>query len=499
MAQKKLKIVHISSEVDPFSKTGGLADVTSSLPKAIKQLDHKLIIITPLYNEIIDKKKNNLKLVAEGVKIELSKRINTEVSFWQGELMRGLPVYFIENNKYFGKRKNLYGSSHENARFFFFDLAAIYLLKTINFQPDLIHCHDWQTGLVPYFLKRRFQKDEFFKKTATLFTIHNLLFQLGHDWWKIKGKLRDDGSCRLPMFNDDKKIERINFAKRAIINADLINTVSEQYAEEILTKDFGQSLHRILQNRQDRLFGIINGIDYHDYNPKTDSGIYCHYDINSLSRKLENKKNLQKYFGLPVKTDIPVLGMVTRIAEQKGFDLLMPIMEDILKFEIQFVIMGSGEKNYESFFKKIKTRHPKKVGLHLEFDAKRATSVYAGSDMFLMPSRFEPCGLGQLISLRYGSIPIVRAVGGLADTVTDFNPKTKKGNGFIFHSYNPRALLIAIIRAVENYKYQETWNELVKKGMQQSFSWEIPAKKYLILYRKAIKQRRGDINGKNEK
>ena len=411
---------------------------------------------------------------------------------------KGLPVYFVENNKYFGKRKGLYGSKHENARFFFFDLAALKLIKTIKFQPHIIHCHDWHTGLVPYFLKRRFKNDEDLNQAATIFTIHNLLFQFGHNWWKVRGDLRDDGNSRLPKFGHNYAVERINFAKRAIINADIINAVSEKYAEEILTKNFGQALHLILQNRRDKLFGIVNGIDYKDFNPKTDAGLYRNYDTGSLNNKIENKKYLQKYFNLPVKQNVPVLGMVTRIAEQKGFDLVMQIIEDVLKQDIQFVIMGSGEKTYESFFKKLQKKYPKKVGIHLEFDDKKATSVYAGSDMFLMPSRFEPCGLGQLISLRYGSIPIVRAVGGLADTITDFNPRTGKGNGFIFHSYNPKSLLVAIIRAIESYKYPEAWNKLVIAGMQESTSWEIPAKKYLTLYRKAIKnkQSHNDANSK---
>jgi starch synthase len=496
MATKKLKIVHVSSEVEPFSKTGGLADVASSLPKAIKELGHEVIVVTPFYTAITNRRKFGLKSIAEDIGVELSEGITLPANFWQGKLDGELPIYFIENNKYFGRRKALYGSEHENARFFFFDLAVLKLLKTIKFQPDLIHCHDWHTGLIPYFLKRRFKKDEFLTKTATLFTIHNLLFQFGHNWWKVRSDWKDDGVSRLPKFGHTPKVERINFAKRAIINADLVNAVSEQYAEEILTKDFGQDLHRILQHRKDKLFGIVNGIDYKDYNPKTDPGLYRNYDVSSLNKKAENKKYLQKYFKLPTNSKIPILGMVTRITEQKGFDLVMRIIEDILMLDLQFVIMGSGEKTYESFFRKFQKKYPKKIGIHLEFDAQRATSVYAGSDMFLMPSRFEPCGLGQLISLRYGSIPIVRAVGGLADTVTDFNPRTEKGNGFVFHRYSSKALLMAIARAVENYKYSKTWVDLVKNGMKQSFSWEIPAKKYLTLYRKTIKQRRKNHNGK---
>ncbi|RJR30638.1 glycogen synthase [Candidatus Parcubacteria bacterium] len=489
--KKKLKIVHIASEVDPFSKTGGLADVTRSLPKALKETDKtEIIVITPLYSEITDVNKFGLKKIIEDIKIEMSDGINIESDYWQGELAPGLQIYFIDNNKYFGKRKTLYGSDHENARFFFFDLAALKLLKLINFQPDIVHCHDWQTGLVPYFLKRRFSKDEILGNAASIFTIHNLLFQLGQNWWKIKNDFRDDGYSRLPKFEHSDKLESINFAKRAIINADIINAVSEKYAEEILTKDFGEDLHRILKNRENRVFGIINGIDYDDYNPKTDPGLQKNYDATSLDNKLENKKFLQKYFGLPQEPEVPILGMVTRITEQKGIDLIMEIMDSLLKLDLQFVIMGAGEKHYENFFKKIQKKYPKKIGVHLEFDPGKATSIYAGSDMFLMPSRFEPCGLGQLISLRYGSVPIVRSVGGLADTITDFNPRKKKGDGFIFHSYTSQSLLIAIVRAIETFKYRDIWQNLVKEGMQKSLSWEMPAKKYLQLYRKAIKHKK---------
>ncbi len=325
------------------------------------------------------------------------------------------------------------------------------------------------------------------------------MFQFGHNWWKVKSNLKDDGNVRLPKFDHSPAVERINFVKRAIINTDVLNTVSEQYAQEILTKNFGQDLHRILKNRENKLFGIVNGIDYKDFNPKTDPGVYRNYDAKSLNKKEENKTYIQKYFKLPQAPKIPVLGMVTRITEQKGFDLVLEILEDILRLDVQFLIMGSGDKTYEDFFKKMKKKYPEKIGIHLEFDAKRATSIYAGTDMFLMPSRFEPCGLGQLISLRYGSIPIVRSVGGLADTVTDFNPQTGKGNGFVFHNYSAKALLIAIIRAIENYKYSTVWDKLIKNGMSQVFSWEIPAKKYLTLYRKAITLQRNNSNGKNGK
>lgn len=490
MPGKKLKIVHAASEVDPYSKSGGLADVARSLPKAIKRLGHNVIVTTPLYSEIIDVKKFGLKKIIEDIKIEMSEGVHLEADFWQGELMPGLPIYFVENNKYFGKRKTLYGSKHENARFLFFDLATLKLLKLINFQADIIQCHDWHTGLIPYFLKGRYKNDPFWQNTATLYTIHNLLFQLGHNWWSIKSNLRDDGYSKLPPFDHTNQLERINFAKRAIINTDLINAVSEQYAQEIMTKDFGEDLHRILKNREKILFGIINGIDYKDYNPKTDPGLISKYDVNNLEKKVKNKAYLQKKYGLPVDNKIPLIGMVTRITEQKGFDLVTEILDFILKQNVQLFIMGTGDKKYESFFKNEAKKHPKKLAVHLKFERKRATLVYAASDMFLMPSRFEPCGLGQLISLRYGSIPVVRSTGGLVDTVTDFNPRTGKGNGFVFYSYDPKSLLIAITRAIETYKYPKVWEKIVKEGMKLSHTWEIPAEKYIALYKKAIKLRR---------
>ena len=486
---KKLSVIHIASEVDPFSKTGGLGDVARSLPKAIKRNGHTVAVITPFYEQIVDPKKHKLKKIKKSLKVELSKGKHIVIDVWEGKLIENLPVYFIENTKYFGKRKSLYGSKWENARFMVFDLSCLTLIKELNIKPDIIHCHDWQSGLVPYFLKGRFKNDKYWKNTATLFTIHNLLFQFGHAWWKIQSDQKDDGYSPLPTFGHKEKLEKINFAKRAIINTDLISTVSEQYAKEIMTKDFGEDLQRLLKNRERKLFGIVNGIDYKDYNPLTDPGLHTNYDYHTLRRKLINKRYLQKLYGLPKKDNVPIIGMVTRITEQKGFDLLIPIFENILERDVQFVIMGSGEKHYENFFRQMAKKYPKKVAAKLTFDAKHATGVYAASDLFLMPSRFEPCGLGQLISLRYGSIPIVRAVGGLADTVSDFNPATGKGNGFVFKKYSPTSLLIAIIRALETYKYTDKWKKMMFDGMKQSYSWEIPAQKYIQLYKKAIHER----------
>ena len=486
--RRPLNIFVVASEVDPYSKTGGLADVTRSLSKALFRLGHKVVVVTPFYEQTIEAKKFNLSPAIQPQVIELEQDMNVEVEFLKGELLPRLPVYFLKQDKYFGKRKELYGSSHENLRFALFDLASLYLLKWLNFKPDIIQCHDWHTGFVPFFLQKHhcFTSDPFYHSLATVFTIHNLAFQFGHNWWEVKNEDRDDGRSPVPSFRDPL-FENVNFAKRGILYATLTNTVSERYAEEILTQELGQDLHRILSNRQDRVFGIINGIDYKDYNPATDAGITENFGIDAMGGKKDNKAYVQRKFGLQVNPDIPLITMVSRISEQKGFDLVMEIMEPLMRMDLQFLVVGGGEKKYEDFFRVWSKNHPKKCAAHLEFDAKQATQMYAASDMFLMPSRFEPCGLGQLISLRYGSIPIVHTTGGFADTISDFNPKTGRGNGFEFKTYDSRDLLVAITRALETYKHRDMWKSLVVQGMKKSFSWEIPARKYVALFRKAMK------------
>jgi len=492
---KKLKIVHITSEVSPFSKTGGLADVARSLPKAQKRLGHEVIVITPLYGQIINKKRDGLKLIYDNIKVFLNSKEAVRINYWKGYLMDGLPVYFIENKKYFSKRKAIYGSSHENARFLIFDVAALKLISLLKFEADIVHCHDWQTGLIPFYLKTDFRYSKTLKKAKTIFTIHNLVFQLGHNWWEVQARFKDYGRKRIPHLAD-KKIEHLNFAKRAILSADIINTVSEQYREEIMTKKFGQDLQRILSNREDRLFGIVNGIDYKAYNPAKDIGLYKNYDWNKIHRKKLNKEYLQKKFKLPVDVKIPLFCTTSRVTFQKGFELILKIAEQLLQLDIQFIVIGSGDKGYLKELEKLSKKYPEKLAVipSHEENQKYETLVYAGSDFFLLPSFHEPCGINQLIAMRYGCVPIVRKVGGLNDTVTNFNPATGKGTGFVFSQFNELSLFEAIIRALENHKHKNTWRSLVVRIMQESNSWEIPAKKYILLYRKVLK-----INGKNNK
>lgn len=495
MSRKKLKIFHIAAEVEPFSKTGGLAEVASSLPRMQKELGYDVSIITPFYDGLIDKEKYNIQEIGNEV-LDINGK-NYNVSYLKGSIGNGIsvPVYFISDKKFFKKRERIYGSKNENSRFFFFNLATLSLIKNLKEKPDIIHCHDWHTGLIPYFLKGRFKNEEFWNKTATLFTIHNLVYQLGHDWWDIPIEKRDMGYPALPSFDDSKKVETINFAKRAILRADAINAVSETYREEIMTKSFGEELHRILRNREDRVFGIVNGINYDEFNPATDPGLSRNFNNESISNRIINKKWLQTYFKLKIDPNIPIICMTSRVVEQKGFSILIELLPVILKRDIQFIIMGDGDKNIKNNLEKIKKEFPKKFAI-TPFNSKYETSLYAGSDIFLLPSRFEPCGINQMIALRYGCIPVVHHIGGLADTIVNYNATKKIGNGFTFKDYNSLDLAISLARAIETYRYPEIWQDLVKNGLKEANSWKIPAEKYIDLYKKALKLKNKYTNGK---
>ena len=486
---KKLKIVQISSEVAPFSKTGGLGDVSRSLPKALRRLNQDVMIITPLYGKLIDSDKYKLQLVFSDVNLRLNSKEKISVNYWRGYLMDDLPVYFVECKKFFSKYKRLYGSSRENARFLVFNVAALKLLSLLKFQADIIHCHDWQTGLIPYYLKTDFRYSKTLKKAKTVFTIHNLIFQFGHNWWEVPVENKDYGRTKIPHLNDPA-LENINFVKRAILSADIINTVSEQYREEIMTKKFGQDLQRILSNRSDRLLGIINGIDYNIYNPFEDKNLVSRYSPADPKGRAQNKAWLQKKFGLPVIEDVPILCTTSRVTFQKGFESIIKIFPRLVKLDAQFIIIGTGDKKYLQELQKISRKYPNKVAFIPSHEAnqKYETRVYAGSEFFLLPSVHEPCGLNQLIAMRYGCIPIVREIGGLYDTVENFDPTTRRGTGFTFRTDDEIMLFGAIVRALENYKHKTVWNNLVKRAMKQSNSWEIPAKKYLELYKKVIKE-----------
>ena len=485
--QKKLSIAQIAAEVEPFSKTGGLANVMGSLPRSLRQLGHKVIVITPYYENVSNIEGQALEVILENEPVEVTQGIFETVTYLKGHLPDSkVLVYFISDNKKFPRTKELngklYGAADDNAKFLLFDVAALHLLEILDWKPDIIHCHDWHTGLIPYMIKNRYKKNPFWKKTSTLFTIHNLVYQFGHDWWLVPEDLRDDGRTPLPAFIDSEKIERVNFAKRAILNADAINAVSETYRDEILTKDFGEDLHNILKRREDRIFGIVNGINYNDFNPLTDTGIYKHYSHKSVGRKKDNKVHIQKYYKLKTGKQIPLITMTSRIAEQKGFGLLPEVIPSLMSLGAQMIVMGDGDEKIISFLQDMQKQFPKQF-VYTLFDASMETSLYAGADIFLLPSRFEPCGVNQLVALRYGCIPVVHHIGGLADTIVDFDPRTRVGNGFTTTRYDAASLLVAIARAIETYKHKDVWRKLVVSGLREANSWIIPAKKYSELYR----------------
>ena len=482
-----MKIVHVVAEVSPFSKTGGLGDVARSLPKALFRLGHEVSVITPLYGRIIDKKKHNLKLIFKDINLVVDIETSVKINVWRGSLIDGLAVYFIENKEHFSKYKKIYVSSKDNLRFLIFNLAALRLLNLLNNKPDIIHCHDWHTGLVPYFIKNKHRYTKNLGSVKTIFTIHNLAFQMGRSWYSIPSEKKDCGRRKLPLSTDDD-IYNINFVKRAILTADIINTVSERYREEIMTKKFGQDLHRILRNRENRLFGIINGIDYNSYNPKKDQALYKRYSFDDHYLKSENKKYLQKKLGFTIDENIPFFCSTSRIAYQKGFDIILATLPHLLKLDVQIIFMGDGDHSYIKEIKKLVKKYPKKIAWWPFLkNQKKETLLYAASDFFILPSYYEPCGINQMIAMRYGAIPIVRDIGGLYDTVSNFSPLTNKGTGFVFKPADEFAFFWAITRALENYKYKKVWANLVSRAMRRSSSWEIPAQKYVKLYKRALK------------
>jgi starch synthase len=484
----KLKILLVSSEVAPFAKTGGLADVAGSLPKALHKLGHDVRVFLPYYR-MVKQGGFSTRTVIEDLPVDISNHTKFS-SILQTTLNDKVPVYLLQNDKYYD-RKELYrtpkGDYQDNAeRFIYFSRATLEMLKTLDFKPHIIHCNDWQTGLIPVYLKSIYLYSDFLRDTATLFTVHNLAYQ--GKFWHFDMHLTGLGwEYFIPEWIEF--YGKLNLLKAGILHADIVNTVSLQYSKEIQTQEYGHGLDGVLRARSQDLYGIVNGVDYGVFNPATDPNIPAQYDHQRLENKVKNKTALQKRMGL-AKSDVPLIGMIGRLDVQKGWDLIAQVADSLMQRELQLVVLGDGAEEFQLMLKQLAKQYPKKMGLKLGFDPRLAQLIYAGSDMFLMPSRYEPCGLGQLISLRYGTIPIVRSTGGLADTICDFNPKTKRGNGFSFVNYSSQELLAAIERALKVYADKPVWRKLMQRGMQQDFSWEHSAKEYVKLYKKALQKKR---------
>ena len=460
-----MKIVICASEVVPFAKTGGLADVAGALPLALENLGHEVIIVMPRYKAITDPKMQILK---------------EDIAY--STIGGNIKVYFIESDKYYN-RDGLYGDKNGDhkdnlERFSFFCKRALDLLPEINFKADIIHLHDWQAAMIPVYLKALYKGKAFYKNIKTVLTIHNI----GYQGIFLKEEFPKLGlNWELFSINMLEFYGKVNFLKGGINSCDIINTVSPTYSREIQTKEFGFGLEGILSGRKDKLFGILNGLDYSIWNPETDKFIAKNYSFSSIKDKYKNKIELRKICKLPAKKDVPLFGIVSRLAEQKGFDILAEAIEKICNMDLQLVILGTGDLKYHTLLEDMAEKYPKVISFNSKFDDPLAHKIYAGSDIFLMPSKYEPCGLGQLIGFRYGTVPLVFKTGGLADTVT-------KDDGFIFDSYNKEELVKTMQKALNSFKNLNKWIELMRRGMQCNFSWAETARKYVDLYEKAKAQ-----------
>jgi starch synthase len=480
-----LKILLLSAEVVPFAKTGGLADVAGALPKALKELGHDVRVAMPHYG-FIDRQKFNLHEVLNGIEVPMDGQ-QENAAILQGTIGQDVPIYMVDNGKYFD-REGIYMYQDDADRFVFFCRAAMEMAKVLNWRPDVLHCNDWHTAIIPNWMHTIYRDDPFFENTVTVYTIHNLAYQgiFGKRILEIAGIAKYQYLVPPGVSPDNQ----INMMGRGIFFSDVINTVSETYAQEILTPEYGEGFDWLLKERRDHLYGILNGVDYEVNNPATDPRIYQHYDLHNPQAKLENKTALQQEAGLAPEIDTPLIGIISRLSDQKGFDLIGQVIEALMEnLNFQLILLGTGMENYHHLFNEIKQKYPHKAAVYLTFNNELAQRIYAGSDLFLMPSRFEPCGLGQLLAMRYGSVPVVRETGGLKDTVINFDPRTGNGNGFTFKHYNALAMYTAITRAVETYHYKDQWRQLIQRGMSADFSWKNSAVRYVELYRKALAHR----------
>jgi starch synthase len=471
--KKRLKVLFVSAEVSPYAKTGGLADVAGSLPIALMGHGCDIRVAMPRYRQI----DSPMDYVTD-FPVMLGRNRETCIVRKGGE---SLPVYFIDSYRYFD-REGVYCFFDDADRFAFLCVSILEMLPRIGFKPDIIHCNDWHTGPICMLLEKKYRGESFYSEMSTVYTIHNLRYQ-GNFPREAMRLFNVDDSVYTP--GQAEFYGTFSFMKCGIVFAQKVNTVSSVYAEEIKTPMYGEGMEGVLKARAEDLTGILNGIDYDEFNPETDSRIYVKYNGRSIENKALNKRQLQKEMGL-AEEDVPLLGIVSRLSDQKGLDLVLENLQNIVNEGAQFVLLGTGDPRYEDAFKEFAAKCPGSVAAAIKFDAGLAQKIYAGCDMFLMPSRFEPCGLGQMISLRYGTIPIVRATGGLAETVVDYNLDPVNGNGFSFREYSPDMFLDAVKRALRVYREdRRQWRMLVERAMTQDFSWKKSAEKYIELYEAA--------------
>ncbi|MBI3123571.1 MAG: glycogen synthase [Ignavibacteriales bacterium] len=489
-----MKIAFVASEVFPYAKTGGLADVAGSLPIELSNLGSEVKIFMPKYNMFGE--------VEHGLHYqwnigEIPLRVNGQVHsvhVHTAKLPRSnVEVYFVDC-PYFFHRFRVYTNDHdEDERFILFMKGVIEILQRIGWAPDVIHCNDWQTGLLPLLLRENYGWDKMFHRTATVFSIHNIAYQ-----GKFSKETFSKAEIRPEHYVYGGLGEHeggVNFMKTAILTSDVINTVSQTYAHELLTPEYGEGMQSFLHSRAQDFYGIINGIDYHVWNPEKDVLLPYQFSSDDLSGKLQNKKFLVEQLGFHYDENIPLIGIISRMVSQKGFDIIGYALNELMQLNAQWVILGSGEHRYEEMFMKIKEKYPHKVYFYRGFNNELSHFIEAASDIFLMPSRFEPCGLNQIYSLKYGTVPVVRKTGGLADTVLDWNEHLAQGQeigtGYSFHDYTAHALILSVQRALHDFNLKNVWYKIQQNGMNKDYSWRKSAEKYIELYKQAVIKRLG--------
>jgi starch synthase len=484
-----MRVILASSEVVPYSKTGGLADVAGALPQALRRVGCDISVVAPRYTgpgkrqgDVVREETGEVFL--DGLQVPFDGALKGARVWrdWPNGVETGAPVYFIENQEYFG-HGYIYGSGNWDVeRFAFFSRAVLELVKHIGPPPDIVHCNDWQTGFIPAHLLTTFAVDPYYQRTRTLFTIHNLAYQGLFD------------SNLLPKFGLGWDVYRYgmefqgaaNALKAGIYFATALSTVSRKYAQEIQTPEFGNQLDGLLRWRRGDLLGILNGVDYGEWNPETDPYLPAHYSINDLAGKRECKRHLLERYSLPVDLERPVIGVVSRLTVQKGVDLMAEALGRLLDANAYFILLGSGDAHYEAFFQQARDARPQQVGVYFGFSTELSHLVEAGADLFLMPSAYEPCGLNQMYSLKYGTVPLVRGVGGLDDTIRNFERTTGQGNGFKFYAYSAERLVEKYYEALFNYYDRETWQRIQRNGMHADHSWERAAHNYLDAYERIV-------------
>jgi len=473
-----LKILFVAAECTPFYKVGGLADVVGSLPQALKALGHDVRVIIPRYRSI-DAEKYGVKRVERFIDVPAGAQSRTTEIL--ESTFSGVPTYFVWDERFFG-RDTVYGQPDEVMAYLFFSRAVIEFLRAGDWTPDVLHAHDWHSAAAVMYLALKGQRDTKLKSIASALTIHNLFYQglSGDALFRFAGY-----SATLPHIFGEKP-GTANWLARGLTYADTLNTVSPNYAKQILTREFGEGLHELLNTRREPVAGILNGLDQITWNPQTDPLLTACYTATSLQKRVANKRTVQTTLGLKRKPRTLLIGMVSRLFDQKGFDILLAAADRLMERDVQLAILGSGAEKYHAALQALAEKYPGRVGVDHDFNEPLARQIYGGSDVFLMPSNFEPCGMGQLIAMHYGAVPVVRATGGLVDTVVDAGRSPQRGTGFVFKPYTPAALLGAIDRAVTAYAQPDRWSAIQRRGMSADFSWQTSAQQYVALYHSAI-------------